>query len=249
MAAVLCRKMANLGRFRTILGQRCTLFNFYFSHDYIMNQHSHFKQRYELYTRLVARINMPSVLTQSKVNASRRSFVNGGNTKHSKEYRANKAIKAKHVRLIDQEGKNLGIITLKEALEKGKKENCMVVEVSRTSSETVCKLISQKQLYEKMKEEKKKHVKTSKMKEIKVTGKISEHDLDIKLKKIIEFLEERDSVKVFVAHRRIQNTSVDDKKALIEKIAEQIGDVGCLQGEAKVVGRGVRAIFVPLQRK
>ena len=245
MAAVFCRKMVNFSRFLGILGQHRMLFNLYFSHNKLVNHQPHFKQRYELYTQLFARISMPSVLTQSYI--FRRSFAK--NSKHTKEYRANKAIKAKTVRLIDQDGKNLGIITLNEALEKGKKDNCMVVEVGQTSSETVCKLISQQQLYEKIKEEKKKHVKTSKVKEIKVTGKISEHDLEIKLKKIIEFLEDRDSVKVFVAHRRLQNTSVDDKKALIGKIAGQIRDVGCLQGEAKVVGRGVRAIFVPLQRK
>jgi translation initiation factor IF-3 len=248
MAAVWCSKMVNLCRFRAFLGQRYMLSRFYFSHSNIVNQRPHLKQRYEGYTRLIAGINMPNALTQS-IKVFRRSLVKNAHSKQNKEYRANNAIKAKHVRLIDQEGKNLGIITLKEALEKGRKENYIVVEVGRTSSETVCKLIGQQQLYEKMKEEKKKHVKTSKMKEIKVTGKISEHDLDIKLKKIIEFLEDRDSVKVFVAHRRLQNTSVDDKKALIEKIAEQISDVGSLQGEAKIVGKGVRAIFVPLQRK
>ncbi len=247
MAAVWRSKMVNLCRFRAILGHRCMFFNFYCSHNCVVNQHPRFRQRYEGYTALVSGINILRVLTQSKV--FRRSFVKSGNSNQTKKYRVNNAIKAKHVRLIDQEGRNLGIITLNEALTKGKKENCMVVEVGRTSSETVCKLISEQQLYEKMKEEKKNHVKTSKMKEIKVTGKIGEHDLDVKLKKIIEFLEDRDSVKVFVAHRRIQNTSVDDKKALIEKIAEQISDVGCLQGEAKVIGKGVRAIFVPLQRK
>lgn len=223
------------------------LCRFIFPHIYMVNQRLHFTQRYEGCFQLIAGIDMSYPFTQSKI--FRRSLVKNTQSKPGKEYRANNAIKAKYVRLIDQEGKNLGIISLNEALEKGKKGNCLIVEVGRTSSETVCKMISQQQLYEKMKDKKKKNVKTSKMKEIKVTGKISEHDLDIKLKKIIEFLEDRDNVKVFVAHRRVQNTSVDDKKALIERIAEQISDVGCLQGGAKVIGNGVRAIFVPLQKK
>ena len=247
MAAIWCSKIINICRFRSILKQRYMLCRFFFPHTYTANRRLHFKQRYEGYIQLIAGVHMSHPLTQSKIIS--RSLVKSAQSKQDKEYRTNNAIKARHVRLIDREGKNLGIVTLNEALEKGKKENCLIVQVGRTSSETVCKMISQQQLYEKMKDVKKKNVKTSKMKEIKVTGKISEHDLDIKLKKIIEFLEDRDSVKVFVAHRRVQNTSVDDKKALIEKIAEQIRDVGCLQGEAKVIGNGVRAIFVPLQKK
>ena len=248
MAAVWCSKStSNICRFPAILRQRYKLCRFLFAHSYMANQRLHFKQRYDGGIQLIAGTGMPSSLAQSKIVT--RNLVKNAQSKQGKEYRVNNAIKAKHVRLIDQEGRNLGIISLSEALERGKRGSCLVVEVGRTSSETVCKMISRQQLYEKQKEEKKKHVKTSKMKEIKVTGKIGQHDLDIKLKKIIEFLEDRDNVKVFVAHRKVQNTSVDDKIALIKKIAEQISDVGCLQGEAKIVGNGVRAIFVPLQRK
>ena len=246
MAAVWCNKMVNLYRFRGILGQHY-LSRLYDTHCYDVSKWFRFNPRCEGYSQSITRIiGRNPHFVQSKVLG--RSFVKSAHGKKTKEYRINNAIKAKHVRLIDQDGKNLGVVTLKEALEKGNRENVMVVEVGQ-SSETVCKLISQQQLYEKIKEEKKKHFKTSKMKEIKVTGKISEHDLHIKLKKIVEFLQDRDSVKVFVAHRRLQNTSIDDKKGLIDKIAEQVSDVGCLQGEAKVVGNGVRAIFVPHQRK
>lgn len=241
-------------RFRGMIGKCCNLWWFYVSDKCRVTQGSHLRQTCMEYSQLVAQvnINLPHTLTSHILNfhAFRRTLVKSMQSKQNKEYRVNNAIKAKNVRLIGQEGQNFGIMNLKEALERGKKETCVVVEVGRSSSETICKLISQQQLYEKMKEDKKKHVKTSKMKEIKVTGKISEHDLEIKLKKIIEFLEDSDSVKVLVAHRRIQNTSVDDKKALIAKIAEQVSDVGYLQGEAKLVGNhGVRAIFVPLQRK
>lgn len=240
-------KMVTLRHFRVIL-ERCKLLpRFYISCNYTVSQCVFSLQRYEGYSLLGNEKSITNSLTECKL--FRRSLVKTADTRQSKEYRLNSCIKAKNVRLIDQEGKNLGIITLKEALEKGKKENCLVVEVGQTPSESVCKLVSQQQLYEKMKEVKKKNVKTRKMKEVKVTAKICKHDLDIKLKKIVEFLKDRDSVKVFVAHRRLQNTSVDDKKALIQRIAELVSDVGCLQGEVKVVGNGVKATFIPLQKR
>ncbi|XP_028397484.1 uncharacterized protein LOC114521298 [Dendronephthya gigantea] len=239
--------MVNLRHFRVVLEHRKLLSRCYISYNYTVSQCVQSLQRYKVYSLTGNEKSfLINSLTQCKL--IRRNSVKTAHSKKSKEYRLNSNIKAKNVRLIDQEGKNLGIITLKEALEKGKKENCLVVEVRETPSETVCKLVSQQQLYEKMKEEKK-NVKTRKIKEVKVTAKICKHDLDIKLKKIVEFLEDRDSVKVFVAHRRLQNTNVDDKKALIQRIAELVSDVGCLQGEVKVVGNGVRATFIPLQRK
>lgn len=169
----------------------------------------------------------------------------GGQEKQGKEFRSNQNIKAKEVRLIDQDGKNLGIMALKKALEVGNETKCLVVEVGTSASETVCKLISEKQLYDKMKEEKKKNVKTTKTKELKVTGKICDHDLEIKLKKMREFLEGHNSVKVFVAHRKRQNTSLDDKQAVIDNITKKISDVGSLQGHPKPVGKGLRCMFIP----
>lgn len=171
-----------------------------------------------------------------------RGLKHGGQEKQGKVFRSNQNIKAKEIRLIDQEGKNLGIMALKKALEVGNETKCLVVEVGTSGSETVCKLISEKQLYDK---EKKKNFKTTKTKEIKVTGKISDHDLEIKLKKMREFLEGRNSVKVFVAHRKRQNTSLDDKQAVIDNITKHISDVGSLQGHAKPVGKGLRCMFIP----
>ena len=68
------------------------------------------------------------------------------------------------------------------------------------------------------------------------------------MRKIIEFLEGNDSVKVLVSHRRRQNSSIDDKKDLIEKIAAHVADVGSLQGDVKIIGNNIRTLFVSIQK-
>ena len=216
----------------------------YFSYDFMINKLAHRGNE----------IERAILINGTVLGSEKRRFVHdlkGTQGKQGKEFRSNRNIRANTVRLINQEGKNLGIMALESALQVGSKANCLVVEVGTSSagSETVCRLISEQQLYAKMKNEKKKHQKTTKTKEIKLTGKISDHDLDIKVNKIREFLEGHHTVKVFVAHRKRQNTSFDDKRAVINTIAEQVSGLGCLQGDPKPVGNGLRCIFIPHHHK
>jgi|GEM_PF-101835 len=113
----------------------------------------------------------------------------------------NERIRAERVQVIDQEGKNLGVVSKKEALQFASDAGLDLVLLSEGGAEAVAvaKIMDfGKSLYEKKKKqhESKKHQKVIQIKEVKLRPKIGEHDYDTKIKQIVQFLEDGKRVKV-----------------------------------------------------
>lgn len=111
-----------------------------------------------------------------------------------KKYRVNDQIRAKEVRLIGPDGKQIGIVSLREALRYAEDYGLDLVEIVPTAEPPVCKIMDFGEfLYQeakKAKEAKKKQVQVE-IKEIKLSPKTDKHDLEVKIKHILRFLEEK----------------------------------------------------------
>ena len=130
------------------------------------------------------------------------AYVNNNN--NNKGQRINEMIRVREVRLIDDEGKQLGIVSTQEALRIAKDKDLDLVEVSQNANPPVCKIIDYgKYRFEQEKKlrDSKKNQKVLKLKEIRMQPKIGAGDLDTKAKHIQEFLDEGDKVKVTIRFR------------------------------------------------
>ena len=130
------------------------------------------------------------------------AYVNNNN--NNKGQRINEMIRVREVRLIDDEGKQLGIIATPEALRMAKDKDLDLVEVSPNANPPVCKILDYgKYRFEQEKKlrDSKKNQKVLKLKEIRMQPKIGAGDLDTKAKHIQEFLDEGDKVKVTIRFR------------------------------------------------
>jgi translation initiation factor IF-3 len=100
------------------------------------------------------------------------------------------------VRLIDETGKNLGIVKIQEALEKAKEKGLDLIEISAKTNPPVCKIMEMGKFKYKESQKKKKKTHKTETREIRLNLGTSEHDLEFKAKKITKFLEKGDRVKI-----------------------------------------------------
>lgn len=131
------------------------------------------------------------------------AYVNNNNNKNNGQ-RINEMIRVREVRLIDDEGNQLGIVATQEALKMAKDRDLDLVEVSPNANPPVCKILDYgkyKFEQEKKLRDSKKNQKVLKLKEIRMQPKIGSGDLDTKAKHIQEFLDEGDKVKVTIRFR------------------------------------------------
>jgi len=157
------------------------------------------------------------------------------------EYRVNRQIKAKEVRLVDQDGKQIGILPLQEALRIAEERGLDLVEVAPNANPPVCKLLDYgKFLYEMKKKEKeakkKQREHSMEVKDINLSLRIDEHDLKVKLKQMREFLEDGDKVRVRIRFRGRENIHPELGDRLVNKIVESLSNCGQLEGQPKKEG-------------
>ncbi len=117
----------------------------------------------------------------------------------NKRVRVNMRILADQVRLVSPDGEQLGVVSRKEALDKTREYDLDLVEVAPTAKPPVCRIMDfTKYKYEQGKREKelKKHQKQSQLKEVRMTPRTEEHDYQVKLKKIKDFLKKRHKVRI-----------------------------------------------------
>lgn len=120
-------------------------------------------------------------------------------TNKSDNVKINEEIRAREIRLIDENGSQLGMVSLNEALSLANERNLDLVEMSSNSNISVCKIMDYgKYRYERLKKDKenKKKQKNTVIKEIRVKPHIDTHDLETKIKQIEKFLEKEYKVKI-----------------------------------------------------
>jgi translation initiation factor IF-3 len=148
--------------------------------------------------------------------------------KRKKEYgpRVNEKIRIPQIRVINDDGKMLGVMSPKEALAIAKSQGLDLVEVVANARPPVCKIIEYgKYKYEQSKKNPAKVSKKSKFKEIKFHPRIDEHDYQTKLKKICEFLGKGNQVRLAVEFRGREMQYKELGRALLDRVITDAGDV------------------------
>lgn len=160
----------------------------------------------------------------------------------------NSAIRAREVRLIDADGKQLGIMPLREALRIAGERELDLCEVAPTANPPVCRVMDYgKFRYEQSKKEReaKKRQKAITIKEIRMTPKTEVHDLQVKAKNALRFLEQGDKVKVSVRFRGREIVHQDLVQRRLIELAGQLESVGTVERPPKVEGRHMIMILAP----
>ncbi|MEM2174339.1 MAG: translation initiation factor IF-3 [Candidatus Micrarchaeia archaeon] len=175
----------------------------------------------------------------------------GGSFIHNKNWRINENIKALKVRVIDENKKNLGIMSTKEALKLAREKNLDLVEVVPHASPPVCYIVNYgKFKYEQQQKEKelKKKQLASVLKEIRLSPKINEHDYQTKLTQIKEFLEAKQKVRVTIVMRGREAIHKELGFDLIERLIKDVEEFGYLESKPKFLGEGgyvIQLTFLP----
>ena len=165
--------------------------------------------------------------------------------------RVNSSIRASSVRLIDAEGKQAGILDTRKALEIAEKEGFDLVEVSPNADPPVCRLMDYgKFKYQQSKKNvKKKTQHTVHTKEIKFRPFTGEHDLEVKLRHILEFLEKGNRVKITMVFRGREMRFREQGQNLLKDIAEELMDVGVIERDPKMEGRNLIMTVAPKKKE
>ncbi len=164
----------------------------------------------------------------------------------------NREIRAPKVRVIDQEGKQVGVISISEALAKAELAGLDLVEISPNAEPPVCKIIDYgKFRYQVTKKEKesKKSQHQVKVKEIKLKPNTDENDLVVKIKHSREFLTKGNKVRVTCVFRGRELQHPEFGIKVVQRICEDLSDVATPESEAKLMGRSLSVVLAPGVKK
>jgi translation initiation factor IF-3 len=165
--------------------------------------------------------------------------------------RVNGKIRAREVRVIDTESRQLGVLSLGEALTLARSNGVDLVEVAPNATPPVCRLVDYgKYRYELAKREKesKKHQHANKVKEVQLSPKIDPHDLGVKVGHAIDFLCEDMKVKVTLKFRGREMAHTEFGFQVIEKFLAEIAAYGHPDFTPKLNGRTITLMISPLPR-
>jgi translation initiation factor IF-3 len=160
-------------------------------------------------------------------------------------------IRAKEIRVVDEEAGQLGIMTPEEALSIARSRELDLVEVAPRANPPVCRIMNYgKFQYQKSKRahEAKKHQKQVIVKEVKFRPKTEEHDFQFKKNHILRFLAEGNKAKASVIFRGREMTHQELGRSLMERLVEELKEVAELERPPKMEGYAFVAIFVPKKR-
>jgi translation initiation factor IF-3 len=153
--------------------------------------------------------------------------------------------------LVDAEGEQVGVVSLQDAFDKADEAGLDLVEVSPQAEPPVCKIMDYgKFKYEESKRAHKAKAKTKQvqLKEVKFRPKTDQHDYQVKLKNARRFLEGGDRVKVTMRFRGREMLHQDIGRELLERIEEDLGDLGKVEQKPKLEGRQMIMVVAPLKR-
>ena len=151
----------------------------------------------------------------------------------------NQKIRVREVRLIDDEGNQLGILPIQEALQLAFERNLDLVEVAPNAVPPVCRFLDfGKYQYEKQKKDReaRKAQKIIEIKEIRLRPRTGEHDLDTKVRQALSFLEEGSKVKVAVRFRGREITHPEIARDQLEEFAGKVGSAAIIELQPSIEG-------------
>jgi len=165
--------------------------------------------------------------------------------------RVNGKIRAREVRVIGVDGKQLGIISLGDALNLARASGVDLVEIAPTATPPVCRIVDYgKYRYEQAKKDKesKKHQHASMVKEVQLSPRIDPHDLGVKITHAIDFLCEDMKVKVTLKFRGREMAHTEFGFQVVKKFLADIAAFGHPDFPPKLIGKGINVMISPLPR-
>lgn len=156
------------------------------------------------------------------------------------------------VRLIDEEGRQVGVVRTAEALNMAREREVDLVEVAAQASPPVARLMDFGRFkYEQSKKEReaKKHQQNVQLREVRMKPKIDDHDVDFKTRTAAKLLKQGDKVKVTVMFRGREITHPQIGKNLLDRVLHTLDDIAILEKDASLEGRHMTMILVADKKK
>ena len=156
------------------------------------------------------------------------------------------------MRVIDDKGEQLGIMTTQEAMSRADELGLQLVEVNPKTVPPVCKIMDYgKFKYETAKRDReaKKHQKTTELKEVKFRPKTHDHDFDFKTRHIRRFIEEGDKVKLVVQFRGREITHPETGRKILDKVITALADVTIILQMSQMEGNRMNMVLGPKPKR
>lgn len=167
-------------------------------------------------------------------------------------YRTNERIFAKQLRVLDSEGKQIGVLSKEDALQKARELLLDLVEVAPTANPPVAKIIDYKKfLYqqEKKKREEKKKAKTSETKEVRLGPFMDDHDLDVMTRRAREFISDGNKVRLVVKFQGRQITHPEFGQQILQKVLASLADVSKQERDPRFEGKQLITTISPEKKR
>ncbi|MBU4244144.1 MAG: translation initiation factor IF-3 [Pseudodesulfovibrio sp.] len=165
--------------------------------------------------------------------------------------RRNERIRIPKVRVVDEDGEQLGVLDTRDALDRAKEKGLDLVEVAPNADPPVCKIMDygkfKYQQQKKLQEAKKKQT-VIKIKEVKFRPKTDEHDYQTKLNKILQFLDDGDRCKVTVFFRGREIVHKDRGLKMLERVVTDTVDVAKVESRPMSEGRTMTMMLAPVKK-
>jgi len=160
--------------------------------------------------------------------------------------RINERIRVREIRVIDEEGQQLGIMPPPQAITLARQKGLDLVEISPTATPPVCRIMDYgryQYLEQKRARQARKHQKVIEVKEIKFRPKVDEHDYQFKKKHIERFLEEGDKVKATIFFRGREMAHPEIGRRILERLVEDLADVATPETMPRMEGNQMHTIL------
>ena len=164
----------------------------------------------------------------------------------------NEEIRDREVRVVDQNGEQLGVMPTRQALELAEERQLDLVKIAPQARPPVCKLMDYgKYRFEQSKREReiRKNQKVITIKEVRLSATIEDHDIEVKFKNAVKFLKDGDKVKVTIRFRGRQITHSEIGTEVMRDFAERIKDYGVVERRPLIEGRSMTMIIAPREDK
>ena len=160
----------------------------------------------------------------------------------------NEEIRDREVRVVDQNGEQLGVMSSREALALAEERQLDLVKIAPQARPPVCKLMDYgKYRFEQSKKERefRKNQKVITVKEVRLSATIEDHDVDVKFKNAVKFLKEGNKVKVTIRFRGRQITHSEIGRQVMTEFADRIKEYGTVDKAPQIEGRNMSMFISP----
>ena len=167
-------------------------------------------------------------------------------------HRLNHQIQANRIRVIDSQGKQVGILSLSEALKEAQKDGLDLIEIAPQAKPPVCKLVDYKRFtyeQEKKRAKERKKAKKAELKEVRFTPFIAENDFNVRLRRAEKFLKNGSKLKLSVKFKGRELGKKQFGYQILEKAVEALKSLAQVETESKFIGRRLELLLKPTRNE